>query len=168
MTDATLDHELRPWYQQGWPWLLIALPASAVVGGILTIVIAVNSPNALVVDDYYKEGLAINQQKHRLAYAVGMQLTGLVRSDGKLVTVRLDALQPVSDTTLKLQITHATRAELDKTLILQRQGDSYQAPLAGLPVGTWYLRLQNPDETWELRSRLSVNGPFQVHMTTED
>ncbi len=168
MSDTTFDHQSRPWYQQGWPWLLIALPASAVVGGILTIVLAVNSPNALVVDDYYKEGLAINQEKHRLARAADMQLTGLVRSDGNLITLRLDASQPVTDATLTLQIAHATRSELDRTLVMQRQGNSYQAALAGLPAGTWYLRLQDPHQTWELRSRLSVSGPFQTYLTAED
>jgi hypothetical protein len=168
MTDATLDHESRPWYQQGWPWLLIAPPASAVVGGILTIIIAVNSPNALVVDDYYKQGLAINQEKHRVARAAEMHLTALVRGNGKLITVSLDALQPVSDTTLNLQIAHVTRSELDRALVLERRGDSYQAALADLPAGTWYLRLQDSQQTWELRSRLSLNGPFQTYLKAED
>jgi hypothetical protein len=168
MTNATLEHESRPWYQQGWPWLLIALPASAVVGGILTIIIAVHSPNPLVVDDYYKQGLAINQEKHRIAHAAGMQLAALVRSDGKLITARLNALQPISDSTLTLQIIHATRSELDRTLIMQRNGDHYQAALTDLPAGTWYFNLQDPHQTWELRSRLSVNGPFQTNLTAED
>lgn len=168
MTNATLEHELRPWYQQGWPWLLIALPASAVIGGILTIVIAINSPNALVVDDYYKQGLAINQEKHRLRRAADMQLTGLVRSDGKLITVKLEALQPVSDATVTLQIAHVTRAELDRTLSMHRRGDSYQATLEDLPAGTWYMRLQDQQQTWELRSRFSSNGPFQTYLTAED
>ena len=51
----SLNSVVQPWYRQGWPWFLIALPASAVIGGIITIILAVNSPNALVVDDYYKE-----------------------------------------------------------------------------------------------------------------
>ena len=59
----TAAEKFRPWYQQAWPWFLISLPASAVIGGIITLMLAVNSPNALVVDDYYKEGLAINQRK---------------------------------------------------------------------------------------------------------
>ena len=29
-----------PWYQQFWPWFLILLPASVVVAGLTTLVIA--------------------------------------------------------------------------------------------------------------------------------
>ena len=96
MSEVMVDKDSRPWYQQGWPWLLIALPASAVVGGILTIIIAVESPNALVVDDYYKQGLAINQEKHRLAQARSMQLKALVRNDGGRLSVTLESLQPAA------------------------------------------------------------------------
>ena len=150
MSEVMVDKDSRPWYQQGWPWLLIALPASAVVGGILTIIIAVESPNALVVDDYYKQGLAINQEKHRLAQARSMQLKALVRNDGG-------------------RLSHATRSELDQTLRLQRNSDgSYQAAVEHLRTGTWYLRLEDPQQTWEIHSRTSIDGPFQTYLTAQD
>lgn len=167
MSDASIQHDTTPWYQQGWPWLLIALPASAVIGGILTVIIAVNSPNALVVDDYYKAGLAINQQKHRIQAADDMQLTGLVRGDNGVLSVTLNARQAITDDTLTLQIIHATRSELDRTLTLQRAADgSYRAGLASLPAGNWYLTLHNPDNTWEIRARTPIDGAFQAHLTT--
>ena len=50
---------VEPWYRQGWPWFLIALPATAVVAGIATLVIAAKTFDGMVVDDYYKEGQAI-------------------------------------------------------------------------------------------------------------
>ena len=54
-------HKLKkPWYREPWVWLMIALPASAVVGGIITIYLAVSTSDGLVVDDYYKRGKAIN------------------------------------------------------------------------------------------------------------
>lgn len=169
MNEASLREDTLPWYRQGWPWALIALPASAVIGGIATIVIAVNSPNALVVDDYYKEGLAINQEKDRVRRAGDLQLTALVRGDGHgTITVDLDSRQPVSDDTLTLQIIHATRAELDRTLILQRGADGgFRAPLAPLPAGTWYLKLQGADNAWEVRARTHIEGVFQAHLTTD-
>jgi hypothetical protein len=172
MTEAMLDKDTHPWYRYGWPWLLIALPASAVVGGILTLIIAVRSPNALVVDDYYKQGLAINQEKHRIELAESMQLKGLMRSDGRLINLRLESpnAEALSET-LELNIVHATRSELDRTLRLQRGKDGgYQATLATapLPAGNWYLRLQDPEHTWELRSRITSDGPFQTKLTAKD
>ena len=44
-------NELNPWYKQFWPWFLMALPATAVIGGIITIVIAMTNPDGLVKDD---------------------------------------------------------------------------------------------------------------------
>ena len=54
-----------PWYRQFWPWLLISIPLLTVIAGVATIWIASREPVALVHDDYYKEGLAINQNLAR-------------------------------------------------------------------------------------------------------
>jgi len=166
MYEADLqENDVLPWYKQMWPWFLITLPASAVVGGIATVIIAVNSPNALVVDDYYKAGLAINQHKQRFSTASEMQLTGLLRSDAATVSVALTATEPLTEKTLVLQVIHATRSELDRTVLLQRDTTgNYRAPLPALPAGTWYLTLQNQEQTWEIRSRISIDGPFQAHL----
>lgn len=169
MSNAVLREDTLPWYRQGWPWALIALPASAVIGGIVTIIVAINSPNALVVDDYYKEGLAINQEKDRVRHAGDLQLTALVRgNDNGSIAVTLDARQPVNDKSLVLEIIHITRADFDRTLILQRNADgSYGAPLAPLQSGTWYLKLHNADNDWEVRARTHIDGTFQAHLTTD-
>jgi len=165
----TAAEKLRPWYRQAWPWFLISLPASAVIGGITTLILAVNSPNALVVDDYYKEGLAINQEKHRLANADRMGMTGLLRSDGKQLTLSLTSQPAVSEPALTLNIIHSTRAELDRELTLQRLSDGrYATDLPILPPGNWYLRLQAGDASWQIRARVSIDGPFQVRLAADN
>ncbi len=40
-----------PWYRQFWPWFIIALPAAAVAGGLLTLWIAMSNPDRLVIDE---------------------------------------------------------------------------------------------------------------------
>ena len=60
---------VTPWYRQGWPWFLIALPATAVVGGIITAILAVRGFDGPVVADYYKQGLAINEEVARAQLA---------------------------------------------------------------------------------------------------
>jgi len=49
-----------PWYRQPWPWFLIALPAAAVIGSIVTVVLAIVSADG-VVPDYYERGLRAKQ-----------------------------------------------------------------------------------------------------------
>jgi hypothetical protein len=40
-----------PWYRQFWPWVLIAIPLSAVIMGGITLWLALANPDYLVVDD---------------------------------------------------------------------------------------------------------------------
>ena len=79
MTRQFSGADTRPWYRQFWPWFLILLPASVVVAGLSTLYIANRHADDLVVDDYYKDGLAINRQleKKQRANVLGItaQLT---------------------------------------------------------------------------------------------
>ena len=70
------DKPHEPWYRQGWPWFLIAFPATAVVAGIATLVIAIQTFDGMVVDDYYKEGRAIVQTIGRVEHAREMGHSG--------------------------------------------------------------------------------------------
>ena len=71
---------VEPWYRQGWPWFLIALPATAVVAGIVTLVIAAKTFDGMVVDDYYKEGRAIVQTIGRVEHARELGLRAALRT----------------------------------------------------------------------------------------
>ena len=54
MTDN--GHTPRPWYKEPWPWVAIAIPAAAVIMGVITFYLAVSNPDYLVVeDDQYRE-----------------------------------------------------------------------------------------------------------------
>jgi uncharacterized protein len=46
----------RPWYRQFYPWMLIFLPASAVVGGFITLYLAITHPDILVRKDCVRDG----------------------------------------------------------------------------------------------------------------
>ena len=90
------------------------MPASAVVGGIVTIIIAVKSPNALVVDDYYKEGMAINQslERDKNAAELGLSARLKIESTGDLITLNLNkgTLTGYPEN-LTLHFQHATHAD---------------------------------------------------------
>jgi hypothetical protein len=47
----------RPWYRHLWPWLLIIPPAGAVVGGGITLYLAVSRPDSLVRQDCVQDGV---------------------------------------------------------------------------------------------------------------
>jgi len=52
--------EGRPWWQHRWPWLLILGPAMAVVGCVITIVLAFKSyGDQAIIDGGTRQGLVI-------------------------------------------------------------------------------------------------------------
>ena len=53
------DQTELPWYRQFYPWMLIALPASAVIAGFITLYIAITHPDALVRKDCVRDGATI-------------------------------------------------------------------------------------------------------------
>jgi len=157
-----------PWYRQAWPWFLIALPASAVVGGIITIVIAVTSADSLVVQDYYKEGLAVNRVTDRLQTAYDQSIEGLLRFDGQRLMLTLPAAGTLHKQ-IELRLAHATRAELDTTVTLTRNlPGHYSAELPALSAGHWYLSIAPDDAHWEIRAHTWIDGPFQVRLSGLD
>jgi len=103
-----------PWYRQGWPWFLIALPATAVIGGIITAILAARGFDGPVVADYYKQGLAINEEVARaqlareLAISAAVEIAGF--TDGDRVRVVLEAERALPpEAALRLRLAHPGR-----------------------------------------------------------
>jgi hypothetical protein len=51
--------DARPWFRQLWPWLLIIPPAGAVIGGMITLYLAVTRPDILVRKDCVRDGVTM-------------------------------------------------------------------------------------------------------------
>ncbi len=143
-----------PWYREPWPWLLMAGPVAVIVAGFATLWIAVASSDGLVVDDYYKRGLAINQtlQRDTLAAQRGYQATARMAGEGHRISVQLAAApgMPLPDI-LHLRMVHPTRSGRDG-LVLLRQGKpgSYDGVVPALAAGRRILMLEDAQSAWRL------------------
>ena len=150
----------KPWYRQLWPWLLMTMPAIAIVGGAVTFWLAATSNNALVVDDYYREGKAINLELARDSMAGQLALGAeLSRQPDATLALRISAKQgTVLPPFVTLRLVHATRAELDRTFSLASVGGGmYSSPQAQLPEsGHWNVVIEDPERRWRLVG--SANG----------
>jgi hypothetical protein len=49
----------KPWYRHVWPWLLIIPPLGAVIGGGITLYLAVSRPDVLVQKDCIRDGVTM-------------------------------------------------------------------------------------------------------------
>ena len=157
MTNSTLH--ATPWYREPWPWFLMSLPAIAVAAGLATAWIAFKTADGLVVGDYYKEGLAINQTLERddAARALGLAAT-LTRADDTLV-LTLTGHPKTYPGQLILTLAHPTHQGLDHVLHLHPAGAGrYRAALPVLPDGKWHAQLVDAASTWRLAGVL--HSPF--------
>lgn len=58
------QQNLKPWWKQLWPWLLISGPAVAMIGCIITIWLAMNMHvDKPLRDGVVKQGLKVEQLK---------------------------------------------------------------------------------------------------------
>ncbi|NYT35256.1 hypothetical protein ERD78_00075 [Allopusillimonas soli] len=55
---------VRPWWREPWPWILMAGPALAVIGCIITIVIAITHfSDQAIHDGGVKRGLIVSMEQ---------------------------------------------------------------------------------------------------------
>ncbi len=144
----------KPWFREPWPWLLSIMPITAVIAGFLTLWFAITSDDGLVVDDYYKEGKAINQtiERDKLAHTLGInaQLT----SRGPTLQLQLDGKLQTPPGKLTLQILHPTRSGDDHTVILSWDGSVYAGKLPHLAGSHYNAQLTPEFGGWRLTGEI--------------
>src|SRR5262245_30584506 len=139
---------MTPWYREPWPWILMSGPAACLVAGAATIWIAFASADGLVAGDYYKRGLAINQDLQRERAAEQRSIAADVRLESGKVRVRLSGADPEA---LFGQLVHATRAGHDQRLRLAKVAPGlYESAMPALPAGRWRIMLEDPRGEWRL------------------
>lgn len=151
--------DVEPWYRQFWPWFLIAIPAISMVAGITMIVVSLKGADQMVIDDYYKEGLAINENLALDEYASERGLGATVRFDLETGEVFVESLRGDYDwpDTLQLRLLHPMAQELDQTVILARGYSGYRGDLNSSPRHRFYLRL-SPTESGQDAGLWRLNG----------
>jgi len=142
----------KPWFREPWFWLLFTPPTVAVVAGTITMVIAFKTFDGVVSDDYYKQGLAINQSIERDARARDLALVAQVQFNpsGDQVRVTLTGTIP-EDQPLMLRLVRAARSGDDQDISLSRIAPGLYAGRLSAPIsGRWHLQLEDGDRQWRI------------------
>lgn len=148
----------EPWQRNPWVWLLIMIPASSVLFGIVMLSTATLYPDDLVADDYYKDGMAINEQLGREDRArelnIGVRIT--VKDGEVLVSTR------ASDSAVMVSLRHVVDSDRDiETLMVRRADGTFTATDDVLfdtltATGVWYLEAAGLDDGWLIRRRVTT------------
>lgn len=133
------------WYREFYVWLVIFFPVMSIFMGITTIVLSVSSYDGLVVDDYYKRGLAINEvlAREEKADELGLSSSLKVNSADGQVAIRLSANDSFDyPEQLNVRFMHATRGGHDQSLHLSRTSNGrYEGSITSLPPGHWHVEI---------------------------
>jgi uncharacterized protein len=150
MTKPLPGADTQPWYRQFWPWFLIALPASVVVAALATAYIAHRGADDLVVQDYYKDGLAINRQLEREDRATQMGLSATLQFSDDSVRVLMTG--PVTDAALRLSLSHPMEADQDFTVTLAGTGPGIYSGTLAQPIAPhWHWTIEpSKENSWRL------------------
>ena len=163
------DSQPTPWYKQFWPWFLLSIPLTAVIGGIITIKIALDNKIGLVKEDYYDEGLNINEQfaRDQMALESGITANLLFNQDNRLISVYLRGKLPEKPDKLELTLSAPIDPAKDRTILLaSNNGSLFNAniPENEELSGRYYIDLEPLNKAWRLKGeiRLPSTEPFQL------
>ncbi len=153
-------HDSRPWYREPWPWLLMAGPAIVVVAGFVTAWLAIRSNDGLVAEDYYKQGLAVNQVLERERRGVDMGVKADVLQSGNRLRVLLHVADAAAmPARMTFTVMHPTQAGKDQVVALTPDGQGFfGGVLAASVVGRWKVTLEDAAGLWRLDGDWQANS----------
>ncbi len=156
-----------PWYKHRWPWLLMLGPGIVIIAGIVTVWLAVVSNDGLVSDDYYKQGLAVNQrlQRDHKAGELGMK-ADLMRSGEqlRLMMTADPSLQMPSE--LIVRFMHPTQAGRDMAATMKAEGQGFYAGRLAADIGgRWRVSIEDPAGQWRLQGDWEANADEPLRLS---
>jgi len=159
-----------PWYRQFWPWFIMAFPASAVVAGLYTVWIAMQTTDSLVIqsDDgmnvVTERNTAAEQEARRLGLSA---LVDINPETGAVLVTVISAANIELPRSLALRMRHPTMASRDANVELlqampnSRGEASWVGHFITPPAGRHFITLSSAD-TWRLSAEWS--GQPQIRL----
>lgn len=146
-------HNGKHWYAQRWPWLLMLGPFLVVLAASYSGWIAFTRQDALVVDDYYKQGNAINQDLRRDSAATNLGMATSMLYDPITGTLRgtLSSFDNPMPAKIRILLAHSTIPEKDIKLetVVDQQGN-FSAALPILEQAHWQVTVESDQRNWRL------------------
>lgn len=169
--------DTKPWYRQFWPWFIISLPAAAVVGGLTTLWIALQTTDSLVVqsDDDVQVFAERRAIADRLAAEMGLAAIIDINLDSGaiLAAIRSGDLES-APAVLELEFAHPAFADRDQRIAMNRAPPDeagnpvWSGHFVGIPQGRWYVSLTSDDDwrlsgEWQGEPQLTLRPAESAH-----
>jgi hypothetical protein len=148
----SVPSEHKAWWQEPMVWLIAGLPASAVVAGLATVMIAAHKPDSLVTEEHAKQGMAINKVSTRQDKAAELALSArLDRSQDGNIRLELAGRLAAFPAVLDLTLAHLSQADRDISVrLLLADRNTYIGHVPDMVNGKRLLILEPEDRSWRL------------------
>jgi uncharacterized protein len=160
----TKVEEKSVWYREPMVYMIIAIPLTAVITGIMLLTFAIKYDDGVVEDDYYVRGKEINRvlDREQASIRYGLKSTLVLDHNQHEMVLRLHGNKAFqAPTSIQFRLLHATRSGLDQTVLLPRHNDgTYRAPLVELAPGKWNIAVTAQD--WRLVGSISAPSESKV------
>jgi hypothetical protein len=168
--------DTQPWYRQFWPWFIIALPASAVIGGLATLWISLQTTDSLVLrsDDGVRNASDRHIAAERFASAAGLvALVDIDRDTGTVSAVMRSGALDSLPTTLEFELSHPAFAERDQVITLTKAlpdedgNPVWVGHFVTAPKGRYYAVLSSGN-TWRLSAEWQGEASLALRPGSND
>ena len=142
------------WYKNKWVWLVISIPVMAVMMSFTTAYFAVFGADTLVRDNYYKDGLAINQELDYETRAKNLGIKAQIMIDARtgVLSVQLENYENYPER-LNLIVLHPTVAEKDQDVLLKHvEQGRYTGTIDSVITGRYHLQLMSEVQKWRIKA----------------
>lgn len=160
MTTPFEDEAKRPWYRQPWLWFVLSVPIASVILSSIMVTVAVVGKDSLVSDNYYKDGMGINQTIEQDQLADELELRPSLELVDNNIIIELvgNSSHPKfkKQAFLTLKILHPTVSERDQIIkLLPTPSGQFLGEIESSIEGRRYLDLYAFDESWRIREELT-------------
>lgn len=155
-----IERKHSDWRREKMVWLMLALPAAAVMAGVATLIIALRAGGQDSVPDPVRRSAQIQTGDLSAdARATRLGLSGILRIDIETGAVAVE-LQPRPEATvLELHLIHPVDATADRSTSLTPGTDAWLGRVSDFDAGhAWRVRLAASDGNWRIHGRLPAGS----------
>lgn len=179
------------WYHEPIAWLLVAVIALAVCWVGFSLTVAIVHQDSLVIDDYYKNGKAINHDFTQDKNASNAHITAeiSIQSDSLKITAKVNSNNDHWPMRLYLSFSSSAFPEQDQTATLIKQLTSskddqnhiafYIGHFEYYPNGVYYINLSTNKHTgmklddneiqnsspWRIKQKITINKNEPIRLS---
>ena len=162
MIEKRHNEDGKPCHKEFWPWFIVCLMGTVMTACLVTVYIAISGADQVVSDNYYKDGLKINQDLEKDQRAKALNLSAQISLDQHSFNITLS--QPIVQTII-LKFIHPVEQAMDFSLELNSADQQHFSGELENPLsGRWYLEIGDSGELWRLKS-VSNNIELQQQLS---